>query len=90
MFQNIDKHQIIKNAISEELKTFKRKHQNKIKILKCAMNELSEEYLNELTEEKEYIHELNIAYNTIDSLVILLSDVNNGYTDFEKVLVNID
>ena len=54
------------------------------------MNELSEEYLNELTEEKEYIHELNIAYNTIDSLVILLSDVNNGYTDFEKVLVNID
>lgn len=84
-----DKLQEVKNEIKEDLETFERKHKHKLQVLKYAINKPSEDYIQELAEEKEYIHELKITYNTIDSLVDILSEINDGYTDFEKVLVNV-
>lgn len=84
-----DKLQEVKNEIKEDLETFERKHKHKLQVLKYAINKPSEDYIQELAEEKEFIHELKTTYNIIDSLVDILSEVNNGYTDFEKVLVNV-
>lgn len=84
-----DKLQEVKNEIKKDLETFERKHKHKLQVLKYAISKPSEDYIQELAEEKEFIHELKITYNTIDSLVDILSEINNGYTDFEKVLVNI-
>ena len=84
-----DKLQEVKNEIKNDIETFERRHKHKLQILRYAVKKPSEDDVHELTEEKEYIHDLKITYNTIDSLVDLLSEINNGYTDFEKVLVNI-
>ena len=84
-----DKLQEVKNEIKEDLEKYERSHKHKLQVLKYAINKPSEDYINELAEEKEFIHELKTTYNIIDSLVDILSEINDGYTDFEKVLVNV-
>ena len=84
-----EKLQKVKNSVKENLDVIERRHKHKLQVLKYAINTPSEDYVQELTEEKEYIHELKTTYNTIDVLVDLLSEINDGYTDFEKVLVNV-
>ena len=85
-----NKLQAVKEEIKSDIEEYERRYNHKLEVIKYAIKAPSEDYIQELTEEKEYIHELKTTYNTIDTLVDLLTDINEGYTDFEKVLINID
>ena len=81
------------NALKSELIDAKKKSELKIKALQALPKlegESLKDYLYETTEYVEYLKELESTLNYVDFISYIVEDISSGYTDFEKVLINID
>ena len=83
----------LEKSLQEDFDKAKSRNEAKLKALKELpelKGEALEEYLYESTEMSEYIEELKHTLNHIDFISSIICDIDLGYTDFEKVLANID
>ena len=77
----------LKEDISETEKKFKRRIEA-IKELKNLGNDELENYITDYLDTKEYLDELNETLTEIENIGIWVDSIR--YSDFEKVLINID
>ena len=75
------------NAAKEDLKKAERALNNRISAYK-ELNDTSEEAIQDITDTKEYIEELKEGLAELQCIYNWVSDIE--YSDFEKVLINID
>lgn len=47
------------------------------------------EIIQEIISTKDYLNELNQTYNQLHFISQIVEDAENGFSDFEKVLINI-
>lgn len=83
----------IEKSLQEDFEKTKSRTEAKLKALKELpelKGEALEEYLYEATEMPSYIEELEQTLNYINFMSSIICDIDLGYTDFEKVLANID
>ena len=83
----------LEKSLQEDFDKAKSRNEAKLKALKELpelKGEALEEYLYESTEMSEYIEELKNTLNHVDFISSIICDIDLGYTDFEKVLANID
>lgn len=83
----------ITRSLREDLEKTNSRSQAKIKALKDLpelKGEALEEYIYETTEMQEYIKELKSTLKYIEFISDIISDIDDDFTDFEKVLVNIN
>lgn len=79
------------SSLKEDLEKYKKYSEAKIKALKelpKLEGEALEEYLQETTSSAEYIHELENTLKEVEFIAHIISELE--YSDFEKVLINID
>lgn len=79
---------IIIERLRDELDESRKLHQNKIKVLKELETSLDRDTLNQLIEEEDILTEKEADLNEIMWLKSFFSNIE--YSDFEKVLINID
>ena len=79
---------IIIERLKDELDESREFHQNKIKVLKNLGTSLDRDTLNQLIEEEDIIAEKEKDLNEIIWLKSFLSNIK--YSDFDKILINID
>lgn len=80
-------------SVEKDLKRVKTGLENRIHAYKELPN-LSQEVINnfmdDYTSTHEYIKELEDTIKELQFIANIVTDVSNDYTDFEKVLINID
>lgn len=79
---------IIIERLRDELDESRKLHQNKIKVLKELGTSLDRDTLNQLIEEEDIIAEKEADLNEIIWLKSFFSNIK--YSDFDKILMNID
>lgn len=77
----------LKEDISETEKRFKRRIEA-IKELKNIKDNELDDYVTDYLDTKDYLDELNEALTEIEYIGIWVDDIE--YSDFEKVLINVD
>lgn len=75
------------NAAKEDLKKAERALNSRISAYK-ELNNASEEAIQDITDTREYIEELKEGLDELQCIYNWVSDIK--YSDFEKVLINID
>lgn len=79
------------NELREELNQYEKSHETKIKALQALPKlegEALEEYLQEAASGIDYINDLKDTLKFVEFIDDIVSDLE--YSDFEKVLINID
>jgi len=79
------------NELREDLNKYEKSHEAKVKALQALPKlegEALEEYLQETTSTVEYINELKDTLKLVEFIDGIVNDLE--YSDFEKVLINID
>lgn len=79
--------------VKENIKTVTERLHNKVKAYKKLTNlnqEAIDSFIDDYSTTKEYIKELKETLNFVQFIANIVSETKNGYTDFEKVLMNID
>ena len=79
------------NELREDLNNYEKSHEAKVKALQALPKlegEALEEYLQETTSTVEYINDLKDTLKLVEFIDDIVNDLE--YSDFEKVLINID
>lgn len=79
------------NELREDLNNYEKSHEAKVKALQALPKlegEALEEYLQETTSTIEYINDLKDTLKLVEFIDDIVNDLE--YSDFEKVLINID
>ena len=79
------------NELREDLNNYEKSHEAKVKALQALPKlegEALEEYLQETTSTLDYINDLKDTLKLVEFIDDIVNDLE--YSDFEKVLINID
>ena len=84
-----DANRVVDSA-KEDLESVKKRYEANISIYKELGKMPDVKAISDLTETKEYMQELQDNINELQFIANMVSDIALGYTDFGKVLINID
>ena len=78
------------NEVKNTIKKVEERLNSTIEAYKAMSDKLPEEAVEDYVSTKEYINELKETANELECIHYWASDIELGYTSFEKVLINID
>lgn len=88
-----EKAQYTVDDTKESLQTLKLRLDNRISAYREMPNlnkEVADDFIEDYVSTREYSRELEDTIKELQFIANLVSDISNDYTDFEKVLINID